>query len=206
LAAGSARQNKVRKIHAGGLLLFLQALTLTFASPGLSSISEGERQDAQEPGDIAVFPLAFSVIAGPGSLSAGVVGAPEWIDAAWVLLMLLARLGLTYGAMFVAEALVRRLGRTGVDVVGRVSGSLLADLAVQFVFDGLRQMFFRYRTRRPPKRSHRIPPGNLFLLSLTVNDLLAIGVSLGALAEEYGVGRSAVQRVEKRRAAAELRC
>jgi hypothetical protein len=201
--------NKVRKIHAGGLFLFLQALTLTFASPGLSSISEGERQDAQEPGDFAVFPLAFSVIAGPGSLSAVVLlmaGAPEWIDAAWVLLMLLARLGLTYGAMFVAEALVRRLGRTGVDVVGRVSGSLLADLAVQFVFDGLRQMFFRYRTRRPPKRSHRIPPGNLFLLSLTVNDLLAIGVSLRALAEEYGVGRSAVQRVEKRRAAAELRC
>jgi hypothetical protein len=127
-------------------------------------------------------------------------GAPEWIDAAWVLLMLLACLGLTYGAMFVAE----RWGRTGADVVGRVSGSLLAGLAVQFVFDGLRQMFFRYRTRRPPKRSHRIPPGNLFLLSLTVNDLLAIGVSLGALAEEYGVGRSAVQRVGKRRAAAKI--
>jgi multiple antibiotic resistance protein len=131
---------------AGGLLLFLQALTLTFASPGLSSISEGERRDAQEPGDIAVFPLAFPVIAGPGSLSAVVLltaGAPEWIDRASVVLMLLACLGLTYGAMFVAEALVRRLGRTGADVVGRVSGILLAGLAVQFVFDGLRQMVFR---------------------------------------------------------------
>jgi multiple antibiotic resistance protein len=70
-------------------------------------------------------------------------GAPEWIDGAWVLLMLLACLGLTYGAMFVAEALVRRLGQTGADVVGRVSGILLAGLAVQFVFDGLRQMFIR---------------------------------------------------------------
>jgi multiple antibiotic resistance protein len=131
---------------AGGLLLFLQALTLTFASPGLSSISDGERREAQQPGDIAVFPLAFPVIAGPGSLSAIVLltaGAPEWIDRAWVLLMLLACLGLTYGAMFLAEALVRRLGRTGADVVGRVSGILLAGLAVQFVFDGLRQGFFR---------------------------------------------------------------
>ena len=130
---------------AGGLLLFLQALTLTFASPGLSSISEGERRDAERPGDIAVFPLAFPVIAGPGSLSAVVLlmsGARGWNDAAWVLVMLLTCLGLTYGAMFIAEALVRRLGRTGADVIGRVSGVLLAGLAVQFVFDGLRQAFF----------------------------------------------------------------
>ncbi len=131
---------------AGGLLLFLQALTLTFASPGLSSISEGERRDAQEPGDIAVFPLAFPVIAGPGSLAAVVLlmaGTREWVDAAWVLVMLVACLGLTYAAMYVAEMLVRRLGRTGADVVGRVSGVLLAGLAVQFVFDGLREVFFR---------------------------------------------------------------
>jgi multiple antibiotic resistance protein len=131
---------------AGGLLLFLQALTLTFASPGLSSISEGERRDAQGPGDIAVFPLAFPVIAGPGSLSAVVLlmaGTHRWTEAAWVLVMLLACLGFTYGALFVAEALVHRLGRTGADVVGRVSGVLLAGLAVQFVFDGLRQVFFR---------------------------------------------------------------
>ena len=127
---------------AGGLLLFLQALTLTFASPGLSSISDGERREAQGPGDIAVFPLAFPVIAGPGSLSAVVLltaGTRDWVGAAWVLLMLAACLGLTYAAMFAAEALVHRLGRTGADVVGRVSGILLAGLAVQFVFDGLHQ-------------------------------------------------------------------
>ncbi len=131
---------------AGGVLLFLQALTLTFSSPGLSSISEGERQDAQGPGDIAVFPLAFPVIAGPGSLSAVVLltaRTEDWFELAWVQTMLLVCLGLTYGAMFMAEALVQRLGRTGADVVGRVSGVLLSGLAVQFVFDGLRQVFFR---------------------------------------------------------------
>jgi multiple antibiotic resistance protein len=36
---------------AGGLLLFLQALILPFSSPGLSSINEGERRDAEKPGD-----------------------------------------------------------------------------------------------------------------------------------------------------------
>ncbi len=131
---------------AGGILLFLQALTLTFASPGLSSISDGERREAQRPGDIAVFPLAFPVIAGPGSLAAVVLlmgRTRNWVEGGGVLLALLTSLVATFAAMFAADHLVRRLGRTGADVVGRVSGILLAGLAVQFVFDGLRQEFFR---------------------------------------------------------------
>jgi multiple antibiotic resistance protein len=51
---------------AGGMLLFLQALTLTFSSPGLSSINEVARRDAEKPGDIAVFPLAFPLKPAPG--------------------------------------------------------------------------------------------------------------------------------------------
>lgn len=125
---------------AGGVLLFLQALTLTFASPGLSSISEREKSDAAETGDIAVFPLAVPLIAGPGSLSAAVllIGRTAGLaEATAVLLMLAACLGLTYVLMLVCECLVALLGHTGADVVSRVSGVLLAALAVQFIFDGL---------------------------------------------------------------------
>lgn len=127
---------------AGGALLFLQALTLTFASPGLSSINEGERREAQGLDDMAVFPLAFPLIAGPGSLSAMVllVGrATSWVAQAAVFASLLVCLLLTYGAMRISGRLTRWLGKTGADVVGRISGVLLAALAVQFVFDGLRQ-------------------------------------------------------------------
>ena len=130
---------------AGGLLLFLQALTLTFSSPGLSSLNDGERKDAQEPGDIAVFPLAFPMIAGPGSLSAAVLvmgRTSGLLEAAGVIAMLLVCLALTFGAMRAAERLVAVLGRTGADVVSRVSGILLAGLAVQFVFDGLAEAPF----------------------------------------------------------------
>jgi len=132
---------------AGGVLLFLQALTLTFSSPGLSSISEGERRDAERPGDIAVFPLAFPMIAGPGSLSAVVLlmGRTEgFLEGTGVIAMILLCLGLTFAAMRAADWLVAALGRTGTDVVSRVSGVLLAGLAVQFIFDGLeRAPFFR---------------------------------------------------------------
>ncbi|MGZ3366041.1 MAG: MarC family protein, partial [Caulobacteraceae bacterium] len=127
---------------AGGILLFLQALTLTFSSPGLSSISEGEQRDAERPGDIAVFPLAFPVIAGPGSLAAVVLvmgRSATLMDGLGVVAMLIICLALTYAAMILAEGLVRRLGQTGADVIGRISGVLLAGLAVQFVFDGLKQ-------------------------------------------------------------------
>lgn len=127
---------------AGGALLFLQALSLTFANRGLSSISEDERQEARQPGDIAVFPLAFPLIAGPGSLAAVVLlmGRAESLAAgAAILLMLTACLVATYAAMRGADLLVEWLGGTGADVVGRISGVLLAAMAVQFIFDGLRQ-------------------------------------------------------------------
>jgi len=126
---------------AGGILLFLQALTLTFSKSGLSSISEGEQREAERPGDIAVFPLAFPLIAGPGALSAVVLlmGRVEGLgNAAAIIALLLICLAMTFAAMLASEWLQRWLGETGSDVVGRVSGVVLAALAVQFVFDGVR--------------------------------------------------------------------
>src|SRR4051794_18611236 len=122
---------------AGGMLLFLQALTLTFSSPGLSSINEAERRDAEKPGDIAVFPLAFPLIASPGALSAVVLltgRAQGWQEDASITVMIGLCLIITFIAMRAADVLVRILGQTGADVVGRISGILLAGLAVQFIF------------------------------------------------------------------------
>jgi multiple antibiotic resistance protein len=127
---------------AGGILLFLQSLTLTFGRSGLSSISEDEHREAERPGDIAVFPLAFPLIAGPGSLSAIVLlmgRSDGLINGAATVTMLLLCLALTFATLMASEVLQRWLGETGTDVVGRISGVLLAALAVQFVFDGLRQ-------------------------------------------------------------------
>jgi multiple antibiotic resistance protein len=127
---------------AAGAMLFLQAVSLVFSSPtGMSSLSAAEEREAMKPGDIAVFPLAFPLIAGPGSLTAIVVlmGEAGPVRAAIVMAALLVCLGLTYLALIGAERLGRILGVTGADVVGRVSGILLAALAAQFMFDGLRE-------------------------------------------------------------------
>ena len=128
---------------AGGVLLMLQAIDLIFARPsGLSSLTRQEEREAMAPGDIAIFPLAFPLIAGPASLTGVVLlmgqtaGAPlaQAIVIGAMLLCLLA----TYVAMLATDVLHRVLKSTGINVIARLSGVILAALAMQFIFDGLR--------------------------------------------------------------------
>jgi multiple antibiotic resistance protein len=60
-----------------------------------------------------------------------------WINGAAIIGMLILCLVVTLAAMLGADRLAEWLGKTGSDVVGRISGVLLAALAVQFVLDGV---------------------------------------------------------------------
>jgi multiple antibiotic resistance protein len=127
---------------AGGVLLFLEAIHLMFtAPPGMSTLNKAEQEEAARPHDISVFPLAFPLIAGPGSLLAVVLLMSQANGDPWhiagVLGVLAVCLLLTWGSLASAETLTRLLGVTGSDVIGRISGLLLAALAMQYVFDGL---------------------------------------------------------------------
>jgi multiple antibiotic resistance protein len=129
---------------AGGVLLFLEAIHLMFsAPPGLSSLSREEKEEASRPHDISVFPLAFPLIAGPGSLLAVVLLMSQADGNPWhiagILAVLAICLALTWASLLSAETLIRLLGVTGSDVIGRISGLLLAALAMQYVFDGLNE-------------------------------------------------------------------
>lgn len=125
---------------AGGVLLFLTALDMLFER------RTKRREDTSHPGDEddfddpSVFPLAIPLIAGPGSIATiillsgqqpGVVGFVSVMGVAASVLLILFALCLSAGA------LARVLGQTGVTVVTRLLGMLLAALAVQFVLDGL---------------------------------------------------------------------
>jgi len=128
---------------AGGVLLLLQAVELIFAHPtGLSSLTPAEQTEARRRGDLAVFPLAFPLIAGPATMTAEVLlmgqaaGDPARVGV--VLGATLACLVFTYLAMIFTDVLHRVLGATGVNVVSRLAGVVLAALAVQFIFDGVR--------------------------------------------------------------------
>jgi multiple antibiotic resistance protein len=128
---------------AGGILLLLISIDMVFArhSGGTGTTPE-EEHEARARTDIAVFPLAMPLIAGPGAISATILLFSETrgFNLAWAmtLLAMLAILALCYLAMLASTPIQKLLGITGLAVVSRVVGVLLAALSVQFVLDGLR--------------------------------------------------------------------
>ncbi|MEZ5666913.1 MAG: MarC family protein [Alphaproteobacteria bacterium] len=129
---------------AGGILLLLIAIDMVFArtSGGTSTTSE-ENAEAAKRRDLSVFPLASPLMAGPGAIGAAMLLASEAqgdaVRLALVIGAMLAVLLLAYLLMLVATQVQRLLGVTGLHVVTRIVGILLAALAVQFIFDGVRE-------------------------------------------------------------------
>ena len=131
---------------AGGLMLFFLAIDMVFARPsGFRSSTAAENREAEERHDITVFPLAFPLIAGPGAMTTVVLlmgranGNPLQVIS--VLGVLLAVLAVVLVLLYTASGVRKLLGVTGSNVITRVLGIILAALAVQFVLDGLIEVF-----------------------------------------------------------------
>lgn len=127
---------------AGGILLLLIAIDLVFARPsGSTTTTPEENAEAVAKQDISVFPLATPLIAGPGTIGATILlvadAQGDELRIAIIIVALLAVLALTFLLLLVASQVQRLLGITGLHVVSRVVGVLLAALAVQFIFDGI---------------------------------------------------------------------
>lgn len=130
---------------AGGLLLFWISFEMVFE----------RRQERKEKTsqaaitidhihNIAVFPLALPLIAGPGAISATVLLSgtlPGALDRALLIGVIALIMLLVYATLLVAERLDRFLGVTGRAILTRLLGVILAALSVQFVVDGVRSAF-----------------------------------------------------------------
>ncbi len=127
---------------AGGVLLLLMAIDMVFArSSGAVTTTAEENREATAKEDISVFPLATPLIAGPGTMGATILlvadAEGDWTHIAVVVACLTAMLLLTFVLLLLTGQVQRLLGVTGLHVVSRVAGVLLAALAVQFIFDGV---------------------------------------------------------------------
>lgn len=128
---------------AGGLILWFVAMDMLHGErrtqEGRDEVYEGQIKE-----DVAITPLAIPMLAGPGAISTAIVLAGQAHGAAQTALVYgsIAVTGvLAYVSLRLGEPLLERLGKTGIRVVTRIMGLILAAVAVQFVFSGVREAF-----------------------------------------------------------------
>ncbi len=127
---------------AGGLLLFSIASEMVFGVRIERQSKAAEQAVEEHVRNIAAFPLAFPLMAGPGAITATVLLAGRTdgnpVGFALLLAVICAVLAICYGTFLAAGRVARSLGITGNVVLSRLLGVLLAALAVQYVIDGIR--------------------------------------------------------------------
>lgn len=130
---------------AGGILLFIIALDMLFErrAKRRQDTADAETNDGDGDDDPSVFPLAIPLIAGPGSIATMILLTGR-DDSTLNLIAIHGVMALVIGCVFIlfllAAPLERLLGPTGINVVTRLLGMLLAALSVQFVIDGLQNL------------------------------------------------------------------
>ena len=128
---------------AGGILLLLIGIDMVFARhSGGTSATPDEVEEAENSQDISVFPLATPLIAGPGAMGAIILlMASVQGDVAkqsMVIAGMLSIMQMTYVSLVGASQIHRVIGVTGLQVITRIFGVILCALAVQFMFDGIK--------------------------------------------------------------------
>lgn len=126
---------------AGGLLLFWTAFEMIFEKRVERKTNSAERTVSKSDiQNLAVFPLAIPLMAGPGAISATVLIASaqtEWIGLAYLIGLLLVIVAICYVVFLASSGIDRFLGEMGRTLLSRLLGVILSALAIQFVADGV---------------------------------------------------------------------
>ncbi|WP_077002391.1 MarC family protein [Variovorax sp. KK3] len=132
----------------GGMLLLISSLNMLNAQPAESKSNQEEIRAAEVKASlgasIAVVPLTIPLLTGPATMSTMVIYA-EKTQHYWELAVLVGYgvvVGLATGVIFsLADPIARVLGKTGINVMTRLMGLILAALAVEVMADGLSTLF-----------------------------------------------------------------
>jgi multiple antibiotic resistance protein len=129
---------------AGGVLLLLTSIEMLKAQPQRTRTSPEEQQEGAEKEDVAIFPLAIPLLAGPGSIATvtALMGrAGRILFAVPVIASIAITCAASYAMLIAADRIQGFFGVTGLSVMNRVIGLIIGAIAVQFMFDGLRDTF-----------------------------------------------------------------
>jgi multiple antibiotic resistance protein len=129
---------------AGGILLLLTSIEMLKAQQVRTRTTPEEEQAGSEKEDVAIFPLAIPLLAGPGSIATVttlMAKAGRILYAIPVILSIAVTCAASYAMLRAAEHIARVMGVTGLAVMNRVIGLIIGAIAVQFMFDGLKDTF-----------------------------------------------------------------
>ncbi|MCP3101399.1 MarC family protein [Myxococcus sp. K15C18031901] len=128
---------------AGGILLLITALDMLRARPSETRTTPNEEQEGVVKEDVAIVPLAIPLLSGPGAIATAMVLMARGTTMTATLPVLAAILLTFLLSYFIlrASGLVQRvLRQSGVAIVERVMGLILAAIAVQFIADGAKEL------------------------------------------------------------------
>lgn len=129
---------------AGGLMLLLMSIDMMRAQPSPTRSTEEEQAEGRKRDDVAIFPLAIPMLAGPGAIATVMVlmSRADWhpIPTAAVFLAVTITCVIAWLLMRWASSADKYLPKTMLRAFERIMGLLLAAVAVEFIAGGVRDM------------------------------------------------------------------
>ena len=126
---------------SGGVILFLFSLTMVFGH----GEAHGESQTVPNHEHVTIFPIAMPSIASPGAIMAVVLLTDNYMYSIGqqfiTTLILFLVLILTCGVLLAARKIQEKVGDTGITVISKIMGLILASFAVQNVLTGIKAYF-----------------------------------------------------------------
>ena len=131
---------------AGGILLFGVGLEMMRAKQSETRATTEEKVEAETKEDVGIIPMGLPLLSGPGAIATVMVlvgkakGFPERMGT-YVAIFAVSLI--TFLVLRSAAIVSRVLGKTGINVIGRIMGLILAATSMQFVIDGIHEAFPR---------------------------------------------------------------
>lgn len=127
----------------GGFLLFTMAFSMISGHQSTTKINTEEIRSFDFEREIGIIPLAIPLLSGPGAISTSIIHAKNfttpthWIFASIMIVAigLIVKIILSY-----AEAIGRKLGQIGLNVMTRIMGLILLSMSIEMIAGGIKEI------------------------------------------------------------------
>ena len=128
----------------GGILFLMLAVSMLQAKESWIRQTPAEAEEAADKEGMAVVPLAIPLLAGPGAITTMIIAAHDSPGIIYDLSLLLPA-ALTGLAVWIcllgADRIFHKLGRTGMNIITRIMGLIIAAIAIEYIYRGLVALF-----------------------------------------------------------------